>query len=52
MFDAGDRMLKGFGNLQGGAFVMLQQVKRHARRRLGAHAWQLAQGLGQAFKCT
>ena len=30
--------------------VMLQQVKRHALRRLHAHAWQSAQSLYQRVK--
>jgi hypothetical protein len=43
-------MLKRARDLQGARLVMLQQMKRHARRRLGAHTRQLAQRLGQAFE--
>ena len=48
--DALHCMFKRFGDLQGGRFVVLQQMKRHARRRFGTHAGKLAQGLGQAFE--
>ena len=45
-----DRMLQGVGDLQGAWLVVLQQMKGHARGRLGAHAGQTAQGVCQSVK--
>ena len=41
-------ILQGAGQCQRAGTVMLQQMKRHARGRLHAHAWQTAQRLDQA----
>jgi hypothetical protein len=47
-----DGIAYGFGEGQGAAAVVLQQIESHALSRLGAHAWQYPQAVDQASQAS